>query len=462
MLQSRPPIVVILGHVDHGKTTLLDYLRQSNIAAREAGGITQAIRSFQLTTPSGTPITFIDTPGHAAFSAMRSRGSQIADFAVLVVAADDGVQPQTKQSIEFIRSSAIPFVVAINKSDLATADPDRVKTQLTENQVVVEDYGGNVPSVAVSAKTGAGIPELLELLGLLAQLNPPQADPAGPLQAIVLESRLNPQTGSTAVVIVKNGTLSVGQKLFQTSDVGKVRSLQDSAGKSVTSASPSTPIEIIGLSQVPAAGSLLTDSLQTATTSTTPPSRSAGGEVMIVLKADVSGSLEAILASLPSTVGVLSATVGELTESDVNLAHDAAVAIIGFNIKVPASVAKLAEVEGVKIYNHKIIYELLETVDRLHQPQVQEQILGKATVQAEFKIGQDRIAGCKAIEGEIDRGVQVRLLRGDAIVGLTRIRSLKSSKSDIPSVKSGSEFGAVFHPYLDFHVGDTLVAFKTL
>src|SRR3989344_295621 len=233
MLQNRPPIIVILGHVDHGKTTLLDYLRKSSVAAREAGGITQHIRSFQL-----NGITFIDTPGHEAFSAMRARGSKIADFAVLVVAADDGVMPQTKQSIEFIKLAQIPFIVALTKSDLAAADPDKVKTKLTESGVIVEELGGDVPAISISAKTGQGIPELLELLDLLASLTPPQADPDGPLETIVLESRLDS----------KKGTLKI---------CSGIRALVNSDGENIKEALPSTPVEILGLSSVPEVGSAL-------------------------------------------------------------------------------------------------------------------------------------------------------------------------------------------------------------
>ena len=464
MTQSRPPIVVILGHVDHGKTTLLDYLRQSNISAREAGGITQSTRSFQFQSPASPPITFIDTPGHEAFSAMRSRGSKIADLAVLVVAADDGVQPQTLQSIDFIKSSGIPYVVAITKSDVKSADPDRVKTQLTEHAVIVEDFGGDVPSVAISAKTGAGIPDLLDIIGLLAQLHPPVADPQGPLEAVVLESRLNPQTGSTAVVIVKNGSLTIGQKLFQAAEIGKVRSLLDSDGHNLASAPPSLPVEIIGLSVVPPAGSLISDSPMSVALPVAPAASVASpdAELQLVVKADVTGSLEALLASLPATVQIMSAGIGEVTESDVTLAHHAHCPIVAFNVKVPASVSKLAEIDKVQIFSHKIIYELLDQVEKLKHPQIREEILGQGVVLAEFKIGPDRIAGCKVTDGLIERGAQVRFLRDSVAIGDTRIRSLKSAKSDIPSAKAGTEFGAVFHPYVDFKVGDTLIAYKIL
>lgn len=461
MQTSRPPIAVILGHVDHGKTTLLDYLRHTQIAAREAGGITQATRSFQYASPSGL-ITFIDTPGHAAFSAMRSRGSQLADLAVLVVASDDGVQPQTLESIEFIQKIKLPFLVAITKSDLPAADPDRVKTQLTEHQVIVEDFGGSVPAVSVSAKTGAGISDLVDIIHLISQLHPPQADPAGSLEAIVLESRTTAQTGPSATVLVKSGTLAVGQKLYQAAEIGKVRNLSDPEGHPVTSAPPSVPVDIIGLSVVPEVGTVIFDlpTPSSQSTASTPSPSTLPASVKLIIKADVAGSLEALLAALPAEVSALSSGLGDINETDVTLARSSLCPIFGFNVKVPSSVAKLAEVEKVSIYNFKIIYELLDQVIKLIRPTVTEKLLGTAQVVAEFKMNSERIAGCRAASGIISRGSQIRVLRGDQVVGETKIRSLKSGKSDIQTVKSGSEFGAVFHPYVDFKVGDSLTAFE--
>lgn len=442
MLQNRPPIVVILGHVDHGKTTLLDFLHKSSVASREAGGITQHIRSFQLNS-----ITFIDTPGHEAFAAMRSRGAKIADFAVLVVAADDGVMPQTKQSIEFIKQSKIPYIVAINKSDLPAADPDKVKTQLTESGVVVEDLGGDVPVVSISAKTGKGVPEMLELLELLASLNPPQADPEGSLEAIVLESRLDSKKGPLATVIVKNGTLKVGSG---------IRALINSESESIKEALPSTPVEILGLSTVPEVGSIIGSSI---------PSPKLGegrkGEVNIVLRADVKGSLEAITNSLPKEIGILFSGTGDVTESDVDLAKTSSSHIIGFNVKVPPSVVKLAEVEKVPIHLYKIIYELLDELKQLAiKPLSHEVIIGNAEIIADFQYDSDHVAGCRVTSGVINKSAKVRVIRGGQAVGESKIKSLKSGKSDALSVKSGAEFGAVFSPSVDFKVGDSIMAFE--
>lgn len=463
MLQNRPPIVVILGHVDHGKTTLLDYLRHSHLADREAGGITQYIRSFQLTTTNQSLITFIDTPGHAAFSAMRSRGSRIADMAILVVAANDGVMPQTKESIDFIKAAQIPFIVALTKSDLPNLDPDKVKTQLTQVQVVVEDFGGDVPCVSVSAKTGVGIPELLELIDLITQLHPPQADPEGPAEAVVLESRLDPQKGPLAVCVIKTGTLSVGANLFQQQSIGKARALINSDGQNINSAPPSTPIEIIGLTAVPAVGSLLFIQPNNSSPLASPVSAptSVPPKINLVLRADVVGSLEAITASLPPEVHLLTSGTGEVTDNDILLAKTSQGQVFSFNAKISASVAKLAEVEHVQIKTYKIIYELLEDLAKSLIPAPLPLVLGRATIAADFKINSDRVAGCRCLEGQITKGDQLRLLRGDKEIGQTRLKSLQIGKNSIDKVKAGQEFGAIFAPYLDFKSGDIIMAIKS-
>jgi translation initiation factor IF-2 len=460
--KNRPPVVVILGHVDHGKTTLLDYLRKSHVAAREAGGITQHIRSFQLTLPDSSSVTFIDTPGHAAFAQMRSRGSRVADIAILVVAADDGVMPQTRESIQFIKQAGVPFIVAINKIDLSSADPDRVKTQLTESDVVVEDYGGNVPVVGISAKTGQGIPDLLELINLLAQLAPPQADPEGELEAWVLESRLDPQRGPMAVVIVKNGTLSAGQSLYQTASIGKARALIGSDGQPVKTALPSMPVEILGLSQIPAIGSQISSHPVFAAPVATPLAVKASGTVNVVLRADVAGSLEAILAALDPQVNVLSAGTGDVTENDIYLARASKARIIGFNVRVPNGVAKLAEIEKIPVQSFKIIYELLDALTLAAHPKATEVVLGKCSVLAEFKIGPDRIAGCRCIEGQISKGDMVRVVRENSVLGTSKIKNLQTGKTLIDKVKPGQEFGLTLGPYLDFKTGDTIIAFSTI
>jgi translation initiation factor IF-2 len=466
MQSNRPPIIVILGHVDHGKTSLLDYLRKTNIASKEAGGITQSTRSFQLKPSShlgiSTPMTFIDTPGHAIFSSMRQRGSSIADMAILVVAADDGVKPQTKESIEFIQNSGIPFIVAINKTDLQTADPDRVKTQLTENSVVVEDFGGNVPAVNISAKTGAGIKDLLEMINLVSSLNPSQADPEGVLSLVVLESHMDSKKGPLATVVVKNGTLNTGQELFQSNSIGKVRALLDSEDQSIKSALPSSPVEIMGLSMVPAVGSVILDAPATADSNSF---SQANGVVKsdiqkfnLIIKADVAGSLEAILTSLLPEIYVVSSSTGDINENDILLARTSRATVLGFNLRISNSVAKLVETEKVTVKTFTLIYELFEYLEELVHPKITYQIVGKAVVLADFKINSDRIAGCKCTEGVIDKTSKIRLFRGDLQISETHIKSLHQGKNIIDKVKAGVEFGAVFSPFIDFKVGDNIMA----
>lgn len=455
MKHPRPPIVVILGHVDHGKTSLLDALRKSDVAAHEIGGITQSTHAFQVNN-----LTFIDTPGHAAFSQMRSRGADIADIAVLVVSAVDGVMPQTKESITTIKETSIPMIVAINKMDLPGASVDSIKSQLAENEVLVEGFGGDVPVVPVSAKTGAGLPELLEMIQLVSSLNPPQADPLGQLECVVLESHLDTRRGPLAVVIVKNGTLKTGQELFLDKLVGKAKAL------SVNPALPSTPVEILGLTSVIPVGSVLSDH----TTPQSPPTRRAkskdfdlggearqGGEVQplvkLILKADTLGSLEAILASLPAEIEVVFSGTGDITESDVSMAQSINAHLIGFGVKISGSVAKLAETEKITVQNFKIIYELLDAVEKLIHSPGTEVITGRAQVLAEFKIDNLRVAGCKCTEGEILKSDSIRV--GDKI---TKIKSLKAGKAEVEKIKIGQEFGAAFSLPVDFKVGDTIIA----
>ncbi len=446
-MQTRLPIVVILGHVDHGKTSLLDALRKSDVAAHEVGGITQSTHAFQT-----NGITFIDTPGHAAFSQMRSRGADIADIAILVVSAVDGVMPQTKESIATIKESSIPMIVAINKMDLPGTSVDAIKSQLAENEVLVEGFGGDIPVVPVSAKTGAGLPELLEMINLVSSLQPPTSDPSGPLECVVLESHLDTRRGPLATVIVKNGTLKTGQELFLDKLVGKAKAL------SVDPAPPSTPVEILGLTSVVPVGSVLTDKINTSPSFPSPRlgegrKGEVSGEVKLILKADTLGSLEAILASLPAEIEVVFSSTGDITESDVSMAQSINAHLIGFGVKIPGSVAKLAETEKITIRNFKIIYELLDAVEKLIHSPGTEVITGRAQVLAEFKIDNLRVAGCKCTEGEILKTDSIQV--GDKI---TKIKSLKAGKTEVEKIKIGQEFGTVFSPPVDFKIGDTIIA----
>lgn len=457
MLTNRPPIVVILGHVDHGKTTLLDALRKSNVAAREAGGITQHIRSFQTDN-----ITFIDTPGHEAFSAMRMRGSKLADIAILVISAVDGVMPQTKESIQVLKETQTSFIVAITKIDVTGANPDKIKSQLSENEVIVEDFGGQVPSVSISAPTGVGLPQLLELITLMAKLNPPQADPDAIVRATVLESRLDSRRGALAVVVVTDGTLQLGTSLFQTAAIGKVKALIDSNGTNITSALPGTPVEILGLTIVPDVGTEISSQplSQTSTPKTDPPHPTAP-LLKLILRTDVTGSLEAITSSLPAGIQLILADTGDITQSDILLAKTTGAKVMAFNTKIASVVQKLADTEQVPLRHYRIIYELLDDIHDLLKPPPPEIITGKAQIVAQFSIGTDQVAGCKRLSGEFTKSDKLKLVRHDEQLFTTRFKSLKIGKIDTDEIKSSQEFGAVFRPQVAFQIGDAIIACST-
>ena len=453
-MPTRPPIVVILGHVDHGKTSLLDSLSKTQVMASEVGGITQSTRAFQLPVSGAGAITFIDTPGHQAFAQMRARGGKLADIALLIVAGNDGVMPQTKESITIIQSLNIPYIVVVTKADLPEFNLGRVKTQLAENGVAVEGFGGDVPVVTVSAKTGQGLPELLEVIHLVAQLHPHQGDEKSPLEAVVLESNRDTQRGAVAVVIVKGGVLTVGQDLYLGSQkIGKVKALTDTSGQRVESALPSTPVEILGLTVVPPAGASIAALAGTAVVTSIVNAPTAGAGLKIVLKADVAGSVEAITQALPAEVVVVTAATGDVVESDVLHAQSIGAVIVSFNVKIPTSVAKLAEIDKVKIYTANIIYELLDTIDKLIHPQATETITGQAQILAEFKIDNQRVSGARVTQGEIKRGDIVRIGNKEA-----RIKSLRIAKTEMELVKVDQEFGAIFSPAIDFKVGDRIIA----
>lgn len=467
----RPPIIAILGHVDHGKTTLLDRIRSTNIIAREAGGITQSIGAWQIEIPRkeaardehAAKITFIDTPGHAAFQAMRARGAQIADIAVLVIAADDGVMPQTKESLEFIRESKTPFLVAITKIDLQTANIEKVKNQLLELEVVPEEYGGDVVVIPVSSKTGEGIENLLDMIVLVAELSEIKGIPKDPLEAIVLETQRDPARGIVASLVVKAGTLKIGDILSAENVGGKVRGLFDGARHPIQQALPGDPVEVIGFEALPPVGAKVTSGEKTETVVQKREIPKIEG-FSVVLRADKSGSLEAILGQLGREVTILSAGVGEIVENDVKTAAAAGSVIVGFNVKVAREVAKLAEEEGVKIYTYRIIYELLQERERWikeAQKGPEEKILGKAQIIAQFSHGKQRIAGCKVLEGRITRSDRLRLVRGEEILGGVRILSMKQLKEEVDKAGVGEEFGILFEPQFDFQIGDVLESYSS-
>lgn len=484
-LESRPPIVTILGHVDHGKTTLLDTIRKANVAAGEAGGITQKISAYQV-KKHGKLITFIDTPGHEAFSGMRERGVSIADIAILVVAADDGVRPQTKEVIQFINEKKLPVIVAINKIDKPDARPDRVKQELAEHGILFEDWGGEVICVEVSAKSGLNIDKLLESILLVAEVEDFKADAKRDGLAVVLESHLDPQKGPVATILVKTGTLKVGQDIIAGSAFGRVRRLEDFVGKSRESAGPSLPATLYGFGVVPQ----VNDVIQVVSGKALARLKSQeallkDGEVKrvakkedesikrlsIIIKADVQGSLEAIQQILGAIehpevrLEEVATGVGSITESDVKLAASAGARIYGFNVE-PTSVAKrIAENVNVPIQSFNIIYKLVEAVkdamSDLLPPEIIRTDHGNLSVLAIFKTGKrDMIVGGRVSSGKMIRKSKIEVKRDGEIVGEGSMTNLQKNKEPADEVGQGNECGVVFEGSTKIAVGDTLISFS--
>lgn len=457
---SRPPVVTILGHVDHGKTSLLDRIRHAEVAAGEIGGITQAIGAYQI-EHQGKKITFIDTPGHAAFSAMRRRGGQAADVAILLVAADDSVMPQTQESIEHIKAAGIPFVVAVNKTDLPNANPDRVKTDLANNGVYVEGYGGNIPLVNISAKTGAGIEELLEIILLLAELEElPDNSTATPATAVVIESSLHPQKGPLATLLVQQGTFKKNDNLFEGQVLfGKIRSMIDYNSKSLSLATPATPFQVIGLARVPNVGDIMTSSslLPVGAMHESPDVIINATDLekpTIILKADVQGSLEAISNSIKDQANIISGSVGMISETDIQTALATGAEILGFNVKIPSSVAKLAEIEKIKFTNFRIIYQLFDHLKDLQEkktiargPKIVE--IGQAKIIKVFNFSGTIVYGCVVTSGKIRLGDTVQS---------SKITSVKVNKDDVEEAKKDQELGLVLTPSFELKPGDIITA----
>lgn len=474
-LQKRPPIVVVLGHVDHGKTSLISQIYQKDLTRKEYGGISQHIGAYQVEfkTSQGKigKITFIDTPGHVAFSKMRSRGATVADLAVLVVAVDEGVKPQTLESLKHIQEAGIPFLVAINKIDLPGANINWLKNNLAENGILVEGWGGNIVAVPVSAKTGQGIEELLEMILLMGEMNELKADPEGELEAVVIESKLDPKKGPLATVLVRNGNLKIGEEIFTEETKGKIKQMLSDKGERLEVAFPSQPVEVLGFEKVPWVGSkvsktpLALEKDKESDLFLKPVGSEEEKKIKIILKSDTRGTLEALLGSFPSEIEILEAGTGEVSESDVLLAKNTGGEIIAFNVKIPARVKKLAEFEQVKIYEYKIIYELLKDIEekvlKLLEPTIDEEILGEAEILMEFLIKGKRIAGCRVKEGEISKRFPVHLKRAGEIIGDAKITSLKKGKEDVEKVKKGEEFGASLEG-VDFKTGDMILSFKKL
>lgn len=503
MEQKRPPIVTILGHVDHGKTSLLDFIRKSAVAEREHGGITQAIGAYQvkvgdrgqvignnadkrngLQPVAYNLITFIDTPGHAAFEKMRSRGAKVADVAVLVVAIDDGIMPQTIEAIKHIKSAKVPMVVAVNKIDLPginkTAQMEKMKKQLSDREVLIEEYGGDVPIVEVSAKTGEGVDKLLEIIQLVAEVHELKGDPDASATGVVVESKLDKFKGPVATVIVQNGTLRKGEEVVIAGIKGKVRGLIDFVGNQLDFAGPSTPVEVLGLEEVPQVGAELgkdsstKEEKQVVITSIVDRLRKDESTILkVVIRADVAGSLEAIEDALNKFneenehVKIVSASTGNLSESDIKMAASTGAIVIGFNVKASPQIIKLAETEKVLLRSYTIIYELIEEVEAVVEEMLKvgalEEIFGTAQILAEYPYGKsDKIAGCKILDGVFTKGPKVKIVRGEEIIGETKIKSLKKVRDEVTKVEKGEECGMMFEPKIDFIVGDLIQSFRTI
>jgi len=495
----RPPVVTIMGHVDHGKTKLLDAIRQTNVAAGEAGGITQHIGAYQVEV-QGRKITFLDTPGHEAFTAMRARGAQVTDIAVLVVAADDGVMPQTREAISHARAADVPLIVALNKIDLPAANPDRVKQQLAEVGVIPEEYGGDVPVVEISAKERLGIDDLLEMILLVADLQELKANPNKPAIGVIIEAKVDRGRGPVATALIQSGTLKVRDVVVVGATWGRVRAMMDDRGRRVRRAEPAMPVEILGLLDVPEAGDILqaVEDEKTARTLAEERARQRRAEAFtetrvvklddafaqleegetrelrVVLKADVQGSLEAIQGTLAKLneesesvgVSVVHAGTGAISESDVNLAVASNAIIVGFNVRPDAAAKRAADAAGVDIRFYDIIYQLVDDIKSamsgLLSPEVRQVTDGYAEVRQTFRLPSREVAaGLYVLDGKATRNSRVRVLRNGAVIYDGVVSSLKRFKDDVREVQAGYECGLVVEGLTDIQVGDQIEFYHT-
>ncbi|MCX6034644.1 MAG: translation initiation factor IF-2, partial [Chloroflexi bacterium] len=490
-LTPRPPVVTILGHVDHGKTTLLDAIRDADVAAGEAGHITQHIGAYQVEL-KGRQITFLDTPGHAAFTAMRSRGAQGADIVILVIAADDGVMPQTKEAIAHAKAARVPIIVALNKVDKPNANPDRVKKQLSENDLMPDDWGGNTMVIPVSAKQKQGIGDLLEAILLVADNTDIRANPKGAVIGTIIEAELDKSKGPVATLLVQNGTLSTGDIVVAGNTYGRLRALFDFRGRKVQKAGPSIPVSVMGLSELPSAGDVFkvvgsekearqailerqaankkqTSAAKKITLEELFSKIKAGEaqEFNLILKADVQGSLEPILNEINNLgkgeirINILYAETGNISENDVLLASSSQAIIFGFSVQADVAARRLANTEGVSIRLYDIIYRLIEDVEKalkgMLAPEFTEKAIGKAVVLQVFSLSKGtKIAGCRVTEGEVRRNGKIRVTRGKDIVFEGEVSSLKHEKEDVREIRTGFECGIGLKNFSEVQVGDVI------
>jgi len=499
-LQPRPPVVTIMGHVDHGKTSLLDAIRSTNVTEGEAGGITQHIGAYQVKAPSGAEITFIDTPGHAAFTAMRARGAKVTDIVVLVVAADDGVMPQTVEAIQHAKAAKVPMIVAINKIDKPDARPERVRTELLQHEVQVESMGGDVLDVEVSATKKTNLDKLLETIGLQAEILDLKANPFRPAEGTVIEAKLDRGRGPVATVLIQRGTLHVGDIVVAGAEWGRVRALVSDTGESIELAGPSVPVEVLGFNGTPEAGDRLAvveDEARAREVSdyrarerrekqAARASHMRGSlehmmsqlktqqgrkEFPLVIKGDVQGSVEAIAGALDKlgttevAARILYAGVGGITESDVTLAEASGAAIIGFNVRAHKEAREAAERTGTEIRYYNIIYNLVDDVKKamsgLLAPTLRETMLGNAIILEVFNISKvGKVAGCRVTDGTVERGANVRLIRDNVVIHEGKLSQLKRFKDDAKEVTAGQECGMAFESYQDMRPGDVIECYR--
>lgn len=495
-LVRRPPVVTVMGHVDHGKTSILDRIRKTNVTAGEAGGITQHIGAYQVSV-DGQPITFLDTPGHAAFTAMRARGAEVTDIAILVVAADDGIMPQTVEAISHAKAANVPIIVAVNKMDKPEANIERVKTGLTENGLLPEEWGGDTIICPVSAKTGAGFDELLSSVNVLAEIKDLKANPNRKAKGVVIEAKLDQSKGPIATVLVQNGTLNISDNVIVGTVTGKIRAMTDDKGRKITHAGPSTPVSIMGLSEVPEAGDVLfageeeklikmvaeerrnkeRENMIRASSKVSLDevfSKIAEGEMKVlnmIVKADVQGSVEAVKQSMEKLsneevrVNVIHAAAGAIKESDIMLAESSNAIIIGFNVRPDSNAKQIAEKSGVDIKLYRVIYEAIEDVEKalkgMLAPKFSEIYLGKAEVREVFKIsGVGQVAGCYVVEGKILRNSKLRIYRDDVMICEGNVLQLKRFKDDVKEVSQGFECGISIERFNDIKVGDFIESYQ--
>lgn len=459
----RPPIVAVLGHVDHGKTSLLDAIRKSNLAAREAGGITQSIGASTILTKDNQQITFIDTPGHAAFSAMRSRGAKVADIIILVVAADDGVKPQTKEALDHILASNAKFLVAFTKIDLPSASIEQAQNSLEALGVFFEGRGGDIPYVAVSSRKGEGIDQLLDLIILMSEVNEIKQDPEKGLEAIVIETSKD-KRGQLVSVVVRNGELNIGSSINADGIECKIKGLFNDLNKPVKEVLAGFPAVILGFSELPGVGSVVSSAekankreAELAGSRVSQGVSVPEGNYGVFIKSKTAGSLEALLGVLPPKITVVGSGVGDVSESDVLYAKSAGVSIFTFESGAGSQVARLAEMEDVKIETFKIIYELIQRLEKILKGEEKE-VLGQAQILASFPFDNRRVAGSKVTSGVIRRSDSLTLMRGEVVLGKVKIKSLRRMKNEIQEAKVGEELGILFEPQFDFAPGDVLVS----